>query len=150
MGYKFCLSGFLACIEMFGLASLSLAANEPQKLKIIYASLTGAYTPLGIAVEKRFGRKHGLELESVYVGRGVRPHQLLTSGDAQYVASTGTGVVASYAVGLKDLVIIASFVDTTGPPSFPSPRSKALLTCKVELLVSDGLEVFRIPCSPIS
>jgi NitT/TauT family transport system substrate-binding protein len=111
---------------MLGLVSLSWAASEPQKLKIIYSSLTGAYTPLWIAVEKRLGRKHGLDLEAVYVGRGVRPHQLLISGDAQYVASTGTGVVSSYAVGLKDLVIIASFADTTGSSIFSKPEVKSL------------------------
>jgi ABC-type nitrate/sulfonate/bicarbonate transport system substrate-binding protein len=126
MRYTFFLSGFLICIEMFGLAPLSFAASEPQKLKIIYSSLTGAYTPLWIAAKKRLGRKHGLDLECVYVGRGVRPHQLLISGDAQYVASTGTGVVASYAVGIKDLVIIASFADTTGSSIFSKPEIKSL------------------------
>jgi len=126
MRYKFSLFVLLTCTEIVGLASLSSAASEPQKLKIIYSSLTGAYTPLWIAVEKRLGRKHGLDLESVYVGRGVRPHQLLVSGDAQYVASTGTGVVASYAVGLKDLVIIASFADTTGSSIFSKPEIKSL------------------------
>src|SRR5215475_1583981 len=126
MRYKLFLFAFLTYIELVGLASPSFAAIEPQKLKIIYSSLSGAYTPLWIAVEKLLGRKHGLELESVYVGRGVRPHQLLISGDAQYVASTGTGVVASYAVGLKDLVIIASFADTTGSSIFSKPEIKSL------------------------
>src|SRR5262245_40642878 len=126
MRYKLSLFILLTCTEIVGPASLSAAASEPQKLKIIYSSLTGAYTPLWIAVEKRLGTKHGLDLESVYVGRGVRPHQLLISGDAQYVASTGTGVVASYAVGLKDLVIIASFADTTGASIFSKPEIKSL------------------------
>src|SRR5262249_13698921 len=120
------LFGLVVCLETVGCASLSFAAVEPQKLKIIYSSLTGAYTPLWIAVEKRLGRKHGLDLESVYVGRGVRPHQLLISGDAQYVASTGTGVVASYAAGLKDFVIIASFADSTGSSMFSKPEIKNL------------------------
>jgi ABC-type nitrate/sulfonate/bicarbonate transport system substrate-binding protein len=126
MSLKLFLVASLTCAAMFGLVSRSGAASEPQKLKIVYASLTAAYTPLWIAVEKRLGRKHGLDIESVYVGRGVRPHQLLISGDAQYVASTGTGVVASYAVGLKDLVIIASFADSTGASIFSKPEIKSL------------------------
>ena len=134
MSFKLLLFAFLTCIETFGLASLSWAASEPQKLKIIYSSLTGAYTPLWIAVENRLGRKHGLDLESVYVGRGVRPHQLLISGDAQYVASTGTGVVASYAVGLKDLVIIASFADTTGSSIFSKPEIKSLANLRGKVI----------------
>ena len=98
-----------------------LTAAEVQKLKIIYSSFTGAYTPLWIAVDDQLGRKHGLELEAVYAGR-ARPHQLLLSGDAQYVVSTGTGVVSSYAAGQKDMVIIASFLNVTGASLFTKPQ----------------------------
>jgi ABC-type nitrate/sulfonate/bicarbonate transport system substrate-binding protein len=101
-------------------ASLSFAASDGQKLKIIYASFSGAYSPLWIAVEEGLGKKYGLELEAVYAGR-VRPHQLLISGDAQYVVSGGTAVVTSYAVGVKDLAIIASFVNSTGTSIFAKP-----------------------------
>jgi ABC-type nitrate/sulfonate/bicarbonate transport system substrate-binding protein len=120
MESKLFVLGFLACIEVVGLAFPSYAAHEPQRLRIIYSSFSGAYTPLWIAVEKGLGRRYGLEIESIYLGRGVRPHQLLISGDAHYVASTGTGVVTSYAVGVKDLVVIASFANTTGHPFFQS------------------------------
>jgi len=98
-----------------------LTAAEVQKLKIIYSSFTGAYTPLWIAVDDQLGKKHGLELEAVYAGR-ARPHQLLLSGDAQYVVSTGTGVVSSYAAGQKDMVIIASFLNVTGASLFTKPQ----------------------------
>ncbi|MDP2603007.1 MAG: ABC transporter substrate-binding protein [Deltaproteobacteria bacterium] len=102
-------------------SSAGLTAAETQKLKIIYSSFTGAYTPLWIAVDDQLGRKHGLELEAVYAGR-ARPHQLLLSGDAQYVVSTGTGVVSSYAAGQKDMVIIASFLNVTGASLFTKPQ----------------------------
>ncbi|HEX9454358.1 MAG TPA: ABC transporter substrate-binding protein [Candidatus Binatia bacterium] len=104
-------------------AQAALAASEPLKLKIIYSSFTGAYTPLWLAVDDHLGRKYGLEFEAVYAGR-ARPHQLLLSGDSQYVVSTGTGVVSSYAVGSKDLVIIASFIQTTGSSIFSKPQIK--------------------------
>src|ERR1043166_201521 len=99
----------------------SVNAAETQKLKIIYSSFTGAYTPLWIAIDEQLGRKHGLDIEGVYAGR-ARPHQLLLSGDAQYVVSTGTGVVSSYAAGQKDLVIIASFLNVTGASLFTKPQ----------------------------
>jgi NitT/TauT family transport system substrate-binding protein len=100
-------------------------AAEPLKLKIIYSSFTGAYTPLWLAVDDRLGRKYGLDFEAVYAGR-ARPHQLLLSGDAQFVISTGTGVVSSYAAGAKDLVIIASFMNTTGSSIFSKPQIKTV------------------------
>jgi ABC-type nitrate/sulfonate/bicarbonate transport system substrate-binding protein len=112
--------GLILWTECF-LLTVVLPAAETQKLKIIYSSFTGAYTPLWIAVDEQLGRKHGLDLEAVYAGR-ARPHQLLLSGDAQYVVSTGTGVVSSYAVGQKDMVIIASFLNVTGSSLFTKPQ----------------------------
>ena len=113
---------FLLVGSLLGVTTAS-AASEPQKLKIIYSSFTGAYTPLWLAVDERLGRKHGLDIEAVYAGR-ARPHQLLISGDSQFVVSTGTGVVSSYAVGNKELVIIASFVNTTGSSIFSKQQIK--------------------------
>jgi len=116
--------GFSACIALFTLLTVCFGAGEPLKVKVIYSSFTGAYTPLWLAVEEHLGRKYGIEIESVYAGR-TRPHQFLISGDALYVVSTGTGVVSSYAVGNKDLVIIASFVNHTGASIFSSPKLKS-------------------------
>ena len=110
-------------VGLFATARLSFAAGESLKLKIIYSSFTGAYAPLWLAVEDRLGRKYGLDFEAVYAGR-ARPHQLLLSGDSQYVVSTGTGVVSSYAAGSKDLVIIASFMNATGSSIFSKQQIK--------------------------
>jgi ABC-type nitrate/sulfonate/bicarbonate transport system substrate-binding protein len=112
---------FFLLLQFFVSVSLSVAAGETQRLKIIYSSFTGGYAPLWIAVEEQLGRKYGLDLEAVYAGR-ARPHQLLLSGDAQFVISTGTGVVSSYAVGQKDLVIVATFLNVTGSSLFSKPQ----------------------------
>jgi len=121
MNRKHNLLALLLFVQMFLSVSASWAASETQRLKIIYSSFTGGYTPLWIAVDERLGRKYGLDLEAVYAGR-ARPHQLLLSGDAQYVISTGTGVVSSYAVGQKDLEIIATFLNVTGTSLFSRPQ----------------------------
>jgi ABC-type nitrate/sulfonate/bicarbonate transport system substrate-binding protein len=134
MRYKFLLLGFLACLETVGLSSLLFAAYEPRKLKIAYSSLTGAYSPLWIALEERLGKKYGLDLECVYIGRGVRPQQVLISGGVEYVASTGTGVVAAHAVGIQDVIIIASFADTTGSSIFSKPAIKSLADLRGKIL----------------
>jgi NitT/TauT family transport system substrate-binding protein len=132
---KFLLIAALACSLHFASTRSSLAASEPLKLKIIYSSFTGAYTPLWLAVEEHLGRKYGLELQSVYAGR-ARPHQLLISGDAQYVVSTGTGVVSGYAAGNKDLIIIASFVNTTGSSIFSKPQIKTSQELRGKIVAS--------------
>jgi ABC-type nitrate/sulfonate/bicarbonate transport system substrate-binding protein len=121
MRLKFVVSGFVVAVQLFIFAGFAQAASSSQRLNIIYSSFTGAYSPLWIAVEEKLGRKHGLEIDSVYAGR-ARPHQLLLSGDAQYVVSTGTGVISSYAVGTTDLVIIASLLNSTGSSIYSKPQ----------------------------
>ena len=120
MRYKL-FSGFLFCMEFLAFVSFSCAASGSQKLKIVYGAITGAYTPLWIAVEEGLGKKYGLDLETIYAGR-TSPGLLLASGDAQYSVQTGFGTVQSYALETKDRVIIASFANTTGYSIYSKPQ----------------------------
>src|SRR5258707_7034630 len=115
----------LFCAGWAAMADQGFAAGDWLNLRFFYSSFPGCYTPLWLAVDDRLGKKYGLDFEAVYAGR-ARPHQLLLSGDAQYVVSTGTGVVSSYAAGTKDLVIIASFMSTTGSSIFSKQQIKNL------------------------
>ena len=121
MRYKILFSGLLFCIEFLAFVSLSCAASGSQKLKIIYAAISGAYTPFWIAVEESLGRKYNLELESIYAGR-TNTNLILASGEAQYSVSAGFGAVQLYALGEKDQVIIASFANTTGYSIYSKPQ----------------------------
>jgi hypothetical protein len=53
MQKKFLTTLFLFIVVFF--AANSFAASEPMRLKIIYSSFTGAYTPLWLAVEEKLG-----------------------------------------------------------------------------------------------
>src|SRR5215813_8226250 len=121
MRYKILFSGFLFCMALLAFVSRSGAASGSQKVKVIYAAISGAYTPFWIAVEEGLGRKYNLELESIYAGR-TNTGLILASGEAQYSVSAGFGTVPSYALGEKDLVIIASFTNTTGYSIYSKPQ----------------------------
>lgn len=56
-------------MEFLAFVSLSCAASGSQKVKIIYAAISGGFTRFWIAVEEGLGRKYGLDLESIYAGR---------------------------------------------------------------------------------
>jgi NitT/TauT family transport system substrate-binding protein len=128
MIHKILASGLLLCLELFTFAAFSFAASDSQKIKIVYAAVSGGYTPLWIAVEEGLGRKYGLDLEAIYAGR-TSPGLLLASGDAQYSVQTGFGTVQSYTLETKDRVIIASFANITGFSVF----SKAEITKSTDL-----------------
>jgi len=121
MTNKRLLAGLLFCMELLGFVSLSCAANGAEKVKIGYPAFTGAYVPLWIAVAEGLGGKYGLDLEAIYGGR-TSPGLLLDSGGVHYTVQTGFGTVQSYARGMKDQVIIASFANTTGFSIYSNPQ----------------------------
>jgi ABC-type nitrate/sulfonate/bicarbonate transport system substrate-binding protein len=99
------------------------AATQLENLTVGYASFTGHYTPMWIAVEDGLGRKYGLDLKAVYAGR-MRPQQLLVSGDVPIVIATGSGALTSHIVGAKEQVIVANFINKAGGAIYAKPEIK--------------------------
>ncbi len=104
------------CFSLVAIPS-TIAAEKIQKLPLVYSAFAGGYEPVWIAAEEHLGRKYGLDLDPIYAGR-ARPQQLLLSGDALYVVNSGTGIVSSHVQGVRDFVIIASFIASTGTSIF--------------------------------
>ncbi|HEX6439180.1 MAG TPA: hypothetical protein VF182_18815, partial [Candidatus Binatia bacterium] len=99
----------IGCAAMIA-PRFSLAAGAIDQVTVGYSSFSGAYVPLWVAVEEQLGRKYGLELKAIYAGR-VRPQQLLASGEVPFVIATGTGALSSHILGVKDQVIILTFIN---------------------------------------
>ena len=104
-----------AWLFAIGLASASrvMAAVPLDNVTVGYASFSGHYTPMWIAVEDGLGKKYGIDLKAVYAGR-MRPQQLLMSGDVPVVIATGSGALTSHILGVKDQVIVANFINKVG------------------------------------
>jgi ABC-type nitrate/sulfonate/bicarbonate transport system substrate-binding protein len=113
-----------ALCQWITFAHLGHAASLPEPLTIGYSSFSGHYVPLWIAVEDRLGKKYGLELKAVYAGR-ARPQQLLMSGETPLVVATGTGALTSHVLGVKDQVIILTFVNTVPGVIVAKPEIKS-------------------------
>ncbi|HYA29724.1 MAG TPA: ABC transporter substrate-binding protein [Acidobacteriota bacterium] len=88
-----------------------------------YSSFSGAYVPLWIAVEEQLGKKFGLDLKAIYAGR-VRPQQLLASSEVPFVIATGTGALSSHILGVKDQVIILTFINKVDSALFTRTEIK--------------------------
>ena len=107
-----------------GLTSVVEAAPANEALTIGYSSFSGHYVPLWLAVEERLGRKYGVDLKAVYAGR-ARPQQLLISGETPLVVATGTGALTSHVLGVKDQVIILTFVNRVPGMIVSKPEIKS-------------------------
>ena len=95
-----------------------------DQVTVGYSSFSGAYVPLWVAVEEQLGRKHGLELKAIYAGR-VRPQQLLASNEVPFVIATGTGALSSHILGVKDQVIILTFINKVNSGLFTRTNIKS-------------------------
>jgi NitT/TauT family transport system substrate-binding protein len=99
------------------LAGTCFAAAKLEPVTIGYSSFSGAYAPLWVAIEEQLGKKHGLDLKAIYAGR-IRPQQLLASGEVPFVVATGTGALTSHVLGVKDQVIVLTFINKVGSALF--------------------------------
>ena len=94
------LIGFLSLIA-------PVAAQPLEKLRLAYSAIAGSQASFWIPYEAGVFRKHGLDVELLYVGGGGRAAQVVQSGEVPIGTFTGGAVVNANLAG-GDLVIIAS------------------------------------------
>ena len=88
-------------------APASDAQASLEKLRLTYSAIAGSQASFWIPYEAGIFRKHGLDVELLYVGGGGRAAQVVQSGEVPIGAFTGGAVVNANLAG-GDLVIIAS------------------------------------------
>ncbi len=100
-------------ISLFTLFFLSpgLAAAQAkpalEKLRFVYSAIGGSQSSVWIPYEAGIFRKHGLDIELLYVGGGGRAAQVVQSGEVPIGIFTGGAVVNSNLAG-GDLVVVAT------------------------------------------
>src|SRR2546426_6312104 len=84
------------CISVVFL--MVLAAGAPQlhaqpleKLRLVYSAIAGSQASFWIPYEAGIFRKHGLDVELLYVGGGGRAAQVVQSGEVPIGTFTGGG-----------------------------------------------------------
>lgn len=85
------------------------ASAQPalEKLRVTYSAIGGSQASVWIPYEAGIFRKHGLDVELLYVGGGGRAAQVVQSGEVPIGVFTGGAVINSHLAG-GDLVVIAS------------------------------------------
>jgi NitT/TauT family transport system substrate-binding protein len=88
------------------------SADRPmEKITIAYSSLSGNMAPMWITHERGFFRKHGLDVQLVFIESGSTTVQSLISGDVALAQMAGAGAIQSHLRG-SDVVMIAGVVNT--------------------------------------
>jgi NitT/TauT family transport system substrate-binding protein len=100
--------GFAVVLCWVCAASASHAQTVPlEKLRLTYSALGGSQASFWIPYEAGIFRKHGLDVELLYVAGGGRAGQVVQSGEVPIGVFTGGAVINANLAG-GDLVVIAS------------------------------------------
>lgn len=102
-----CLQRFLTCaIIAFLAASTTSFAASVQKLRIAYSSISGNTLPLWIALDQGLFRKHGLDVEAVYIAGEPMMTQAITTGDVAAAQQGAVGAIRGNIGGLDVVVFL--------------------------------------------
>lgn len=96
---------FLTLFLLFAGERPSVA--QVEKLRVIYSAIGGSQASVWVPYEAGIFRKHGLDVELLYVAGGGRAAQVVQSGEVPIGIFTGGAVVSANLAG-GDLVVIAS------------------------------------------
>jgi NitT/TauT family transport system substrate-binding protein len=102
--FAFILAAFF--LRSFGILPETIA-QPLEKLRLTYSAIAGSQASFWIPYEAGIFRKHGLDVELLYVGGGGRAAQVVQSGEVPIGTFTGGAVVNANLAG-GDLVVIAS------------------------------------------
>jgi NitT/TauT family transport system substrate-binding protein len=108
------------------LTSRIYAAEAPIKLRVAYPTLTASYAVTWIAKEENIFRKHGLDVELLFIQSSPILVAAMLAGNAPIGLTSGAPAVSSNLSG-SDLVLIASLSNVSGiaylvsSPKFTSP-----------------------------
>jgi NitT/TauT family transport system substrate-binding protein len=96
-----------------GVASTAESASDRplEKVTLAYSSISGNMAPLWITHDRGFFRKHGLDVQLVFIESGSTTVQSLISKDVAFAQMAGAGVLQSRLRG-SDVVMIAGFLNT--------------------------------------
>jgi len=92
---------------LVGMRAEAQVRAAPEKLRIAYSAIGSSQSPLWIAHEAGIFKKHGLDVDLLYVGGGSRAAQVILSGEVPVAMFNGGAVISADLAG-ADLVNLAS------------------------------------------
>lgn len=95
----------------FVFASRAYTQPRLEKLHIGYSAQAGSLAPLWVTQEAELFRKHGLDVELLFIPGGPTVAAAMMTGEVPIAAVAGPAVVSSNLAG-ADLVMIAGIVNT--------------------------------------
>ena len=113
-----------AIVVHFYLSAVAHAASAPTKIVISFAILSEREAALFVARDQGFFRKHGLDVELVYVSSAPVALASLAHGDSQLNTGSPSGPILGAMAGGLDVVFIAGLVNKLTGTMVSAPEIK--------------------------
>jgi NitT/TauT family transport system substrate-binding protein len=117
----------IALLVAAACAGLVAPLSAQQKVRLAYISDSpGSSAPYWIAKEAGLYKKHGLEVDLIFINGSTRGVQSLIAGDLEFAGAVGTSAINGKLAG-GDILIVDSLVNTLpyyiiGKPEIKSPE----------------------------
>ncbi len=92
-------------LVMLGSAS---SAGAAEKIIVAYSSISSNFAPLFIAQEAGIFRKHGLDVETIYLAGGSKTSQAMAAGEIAIGMVAGSSLVAAALAGSRQTLVATS------------------------------------------
>ncbi len=92
------------------------ALAEGRKVRLAWVAVSGAMAPVWIAHELNLYKKHGLDVELLFVGGSTLATRALLTGDLDITVNSGLSVANAAPTGALDIVLIAGISNV--PPFY--------------------------------
>ncbi len=108
---RFSIIVYTGILVILFLAPSASPQTKLEKMHVGYSAQAGAFAPIWITREAGIFKKHGLDVDLVFIPGGPTAAAALMAGEMQAVAMAGPAIVTSNLAG-SDLVMIAGIVNT--------------------------------------
>ena len=95
-----------ACLFLILSLRLLSAVAEAKEIRVVYSSITASQSVAWIAQETGIYRKHGLDVQLVYISSGSRAMNALIAGETPLLFSAGSPAVSAALGGAKVKIMI--------------------------------------------
>lgn len=132
---------FQFCLTTFFVLSLAASARPQSLVNFRIANGTSGENPavLWVGVEQGFYKKHGLNVEVIYMRTGSLSMSALAAGDVQVVL-TSSNVVMNVAAGGLDVVIIGSLFNRPEGDFMARPEIKRAEELKGKFIAIQSID----------
>jgi NitT/TauT family transport system substrate-binding protein len=123
----------LASFLVVAMVLYSSALHAADKMTVAYATLGPGLSPGWVTSEKRIWRKHGLDVDLVYLGGGSRSVPALLSGSIQLFTGSDTAAYVAAIQGAK-VVKLGVTMNTLGYFLMTTPEIRSIADLKGKVL----------------